>query len=322
MSVGVPVRLFPYGEPLAEAELKRSPQDFIVTEIFDFPLLPLDAQAEHLALRIRKTGQNSQWVAERLAEHYGLRRVDVGYAGKKDRHAVTEQWFSLYVSNAELPSLPIIEGCEIVEVGRTTKKIRLGDHQGNHFQIALYIKGDIAIDQIEQRSALISAKGFANYFGNQRFGINGNNVARFDDAVLNDRKLRRSDKGIILSSARSAIFNRLLSLAIEHQHDATTLPLWGRGRSDEWALQNLGPFDHWRDRLEHSGLSMDDRQMMVSAKDLSFRIGSTTDEQGEAEVTETKVEFNFALPPGAYATTLLEHYFDLVETPKYSTPVV
>jgi len=304
--ISIPTRSFPYGASLSVAELKRSPEDFVVVEEFEPELVE---QGEHLAIYLRKRGQNTDWVAKELATYLGVKKVDVGYCGKKDRHAITEQWFSVYVSNSELPPVDVgaslgIEGVEVLKVGRLQRKIRMGDHTGNRFNIRLYGEFDTA--SITERLEAIATNGFANYFGNQRFGIDGNNLLRFDDAVVNDRKLRRSDKGIILSSARSAIFNHLLAKALSTSALSdlpTSLPMWGRGRDAQVTCDQLGPFQHWCDRLEHSGLTMDQRVTLSPARDLSF------------SVDEGSLSIAFSLNPGAYATTLLEHLFDLYQPP-------
>jgi len=305
-SISIPERHFPYGTPLTRAELKRSADDFVVVEEFEPELVE---QGEHLAIYLRKIGQNTDWVAKELATYLGVKKVDVGYCGKKDRHAITEQWFSVYVSNSELPPVEIgsslgIEGVEVLNVGRVQRKIRMGDHSGNRFSICLY--GQFDKEAITDRLNAINEGGFANYFGNQRFGINGNNLLRFDDAVINDRKLRRSDKGIILSSARSAIFNYLLAACYVDGGVETmpaSLPLWGRGRDQIVSQDQLGPFQHWCDRLEHSGVTMDQRATIARARNLQF------------DVQKDALSVTFSLDPGAYATTFLEHLFELYQKP-------
>ena len=80
------------------------PEDFAVEE-----LLPADfafsGAGEHLCLEIRKRGENSRWVARRIAAATGVAEVDVGFCGLKDRHAVTTQWFSVPVRGDAAPEL-------------------------------------------------------------------------------------------------------------------------------------------------------------------------------------------------------------------------
>src|SRR5210317_1968524 len=73
-------------------KIKAEPADFVVEEQFDEAF---SGEGEHLYLQIRKIGQNTHWVAEQLAKMAGVRSKDVGYAGRKDRFAITTQWFSV-----------------------------------------------------------------------------------------------------------------------------------------------------------------------------------------------------------------------------------
>ena len=81
-----------YGEPSCRALLRSSPEDFIVDEELSFT--PTGA-GEHLLLQVEKIGQNTQYVAKQIAAAAGLKARLVSYAGLKDRHAVTRQWFCL-----------------------------------------------------------------------------------------------------------------------------------------------------------------------------------------------------------------------------------
>ncbi|HFD39876.1 MAG TPA: tRNA pseudouridine(13) synthase TruD, partial [Anaerolineae bacterium] len=84
----------PYGPPLGQAVLRSRPEDFQVEEI---PVCMPDGAGEHVWLKICKRGQNTDWVARQLARFAGVRPRDVSFAGLKDRHAVTEQWFSVHL---------------------------------------------------------------------------------------------------------------------------------------------------------------------------------------------------------------------------------
>ena len=81
-----------HGEPLFTAQIRRHPEDFQVTEELGWEL---SGEGEHDYLYIEKSGANSQWVAKQLAQFANVPLKDVGFAGLKDRHAVTRQWFSV-----------------------------------------------------------------------------------------------------------------------------------------------------------------------------------------------------------------------------------
>jgi tRNA pseudouridine13 synthase len=75
-----------YGKPNVEGLIRHCEQDF---KVFEVPSLILSGAGEHVFLKIRKTGANTGWVAGKLAEFAGIEARDVGFAGRKDRHAVT-----------------------------------------------------------------------------------------------------------------------------------------------------------------------------------------------------------------------------------------
>jgi len=90
-----------------EARFRVAPEDFIVTEDLGFDLL---GTGQHLCLYIEKLQQNTVWVARQLASFAGIKVMEVGYCGLKDRHAITRQWFSISVgrnSNLDISGLSI-----------------------------------------------------------------------------------------------------------------------------------------------------------------------------------------------------------------------
>jgi tRNA pseudouridine13 synthase len=200
-----------YSQPTASALLRQRPEDFIVDEQLNFT--PSGA-GEHILLQIEKTGQNTQFVAKQIAELTKLRARDISYAGLKDRHAITRQWFCFkWPIKQELPWQEWqIEGCRILSMVRHYRKLRLGALKANSFQIRLRQVSDP--QSIVNRAQQVN-QGVPNYYGEQRFGINGGNLQLakqlFAGQSISDRKLR----GLALSAARSYLFNLQLSARIE-----------------------------------------------------------------------------------------------------------
>lgn len=200
-----------YRQPTATALLRQQPEDFIVDEQLNFT--PSGA-GEHILLQIEKIGQNTQYVAKQLAELTKLKARDISYAGLKDRHAITRQWFCFkWPIKQELPWQEWqLEGCRILNMVRHYRKLRLGALKANTFQIRLRQVSDIqsVINRLQQVK-----QGVPNYYGEQRFGINGGNLRLaeqlFAGQSISDRKLR----GLALSAARSFLFNQQLSARIE-----------------------------------------------------------------------------------------------------------
>lgn len=198
-----------HGGTVIQAAFRSRPSDFVVDEILGFEP---DESGEHDLLRIEKTGANTQWVARRLAAHAGVRPVDVGYAGLKDRHAVTTQWFSVRRPNRDGTDWSGFEaaGVRILEVAQHGRKLRPGSHAANAFRIVLRGSG-IAAREPEFRACAeaVSAYGVPNYFGPQRFGRDGRNV-ELAAMLFAGKRLRRSERGYAISTARSLIFNAIL----------------------------------------------------------------------------------------------------------------
>ena len=194
--------------PLTAAVLRAAPEDFLVEEQIPYTLT---GKGEHLWLKVRKRGLNTEQVAKQLARLAGITRREVGYAGMKDRHAVTVQWFSLYLpgrADPEWGGLP--EGMIILESMRHTRKLKTGALSGNRFVIVLRdCQGDC--DAVLRRVEEISAHGAPNYFGEQRFGHAGGNIAAAHAMFSGKLTVRdRKQAGIYLSAARSFLFNQVL----------------------------------------------------------------------------------------------------------------
>jgi len=172
----------------------------------------LSGEGEHLWVRLRKTGQNTDYVARELARVADVPARNVGYAGRKDRHAVTSQWFSIQLPGKPDPDFTdMLEGVSILEMRRHSRKLQTGYLDGNGFELVLrQFEGDKAL--LEQRLEEIRERGVPNYFGAQRFGLNGNNLPRARAWFAGEQRVRdRSARSLLLSSARAYIFNKVLS---------------------------------------------------------------------------------------------------------------
>lgn len=202
------------------AVFKSSPEDFIVEEQLPFKL---SGTGEHSWIHIQKSGCNTEWVARALAQAAGVSQRQVGYAGLKDRHGVTSQWFSVHLPGKKDPDWSRIEtepddneSLKIIEVNRHNRKLRRGALKRNRFQIRLKPVGRASsgerLDQLEQRCQLISERGVPNYFGEQRFGRALGNLKAAQTLFTDSQKrVQRHEKSLYLSAARSWLFNQVLS---------------------------------------------------------------------------------------------------------------
>ncbi len=200
-----------WGTPSASATLRTTPEDFIVEES---PLAEPDGAGEHHYLWIQKRQANTEWVARQLAKFAGVSKVDVGYAGLKDRNAVTTQAFSVMVTGCEQEpdwSQLVLEGVKVLSVARHGRKLKKGMLAGNRFELCLRELDDPR-QSIEKRLQQIQHSGVPNYFGPQRFGHDGNNLN--DAAKMFRREIKVKDRqrrGLYLSAVRSYLFNLTLS---------------------------------------------------------------------------------------------------------------
>lgn len=197
------------GCPSTRAVLKAEPQDFRVTEEIAYPL---SGEGEHFWLWVEKTGQNTDWVAKQLAKWAGVEARAVGTAGKKDRQAVTCQWMSVHLPGKEAPPLESLSvpGVRVLKAVRHHRKLQTGGLSGNRFELVLRdVSGSSA--EVEARLARIAREGVPNYFGEQRFGRDGQNLANATRWFETGRKVKRTQKSMYLSAVRSWLFNEILS---------------------------------------------------------------------------------------------------------------
>jgi tRNA pseudouridine13 synthase len=198
-----------HGSPLFQGLIKQSTSEFIVTEslAFDFT-----GDGEHDYLWIEKEGANTTWVARGLARHAGIALRDVGYAGLKDRHAITRQWFSARRPSGAGTDWDAfdLEGVRILDTTRHLRKLKRGAHSGNRFRIAVREVNGPDETLISDRLTVIREKGVPNYFGAQRFGRDGSNLSLAED-VFAGKRLKRELRSMALSAARSFLFNEILS---------------------------------------------------------------------------------------------------------------
>ena len=304
----------------ASADFRTEPEDFFVDEQLGFDF---SGSGEHLCLLIEKRIQNTVWVAKQLAELAGIKQMDVGYCGLKDRHAVTRQWFSLYIGSREMDWTSIhLEGCTVLSGARHDKKLRRGMHAGNAFLIRLRnVQGDEKV--LEQRWQEIARQGVPNYFGEQRFGYGGGNLLRAQELLPAHARIWRERKNqFAVSAIRSYLFIRVLSDRVrtgEWRHvidgdpmDYSTGPLWGRGRSlssnalaqrEQCLLEQYSPYC---EKLEHLGLQQERRALLLQPTHVS------------SVRNDSSWLLGFSLPPGTYATCVLRELLTLTNLQQHN----
>ncbi|TDB26658.1 tRNA pseudouridine(13) synthase TruD [Stenotrophomonas sp. ATCM1_4] len=324
-----------FGAPLLTASIRSTPEDFQVDEL---PAFEATGEGEHLLLDIRKRGANTVAVAKQLAQWAGLPEMAVSYAGQKDRHAVTTQRFSVHLPKRVAPDLAALASDDVQVLASTwhNRKLQRGALAGNRFKLVLRdLQGDAAA--IDERLRLIAARGLPNWFGEQRFGRDGGNVPAALQ-MFAGRRVRKDQRSMLLSAARSALFNRVLAARVEQGNWDTPLDgeVWMLDGSRSvfgpepmsdvlaerlarfdihpsaplWGVGELRSTDAAR-ALEEQALS-DDQALALRAgleeaglkqerRALRLRPALMQHQWLAADV----LELSFALPPGCYATAVL-----------------
>lgn len=154
--------------------LRERPEDFIVEEL---PAYHPCGEGEHVYLLVQKINMATLHVARILAEHFGVRRDAVGFAGLKDKRAVTTQLFSVHVPGKKPADFPSFEHRDItiLWVDQHTNKLRRGHLLGNRFVIRIRKTNAARVIHAHRTLAQLATQGVANRIGEQRFGMLGNN---------------------------------------------------------------------------------------------------------------------------------------------------
>jgi tRNA pseudouridine13 synthase len=162
-------------------QIKQRLEDFQVEEV---PLYPADGVGTHCYLCVEKRGYSTMAAADVLARATGRRGIDIGYAGLKDKQAITRQWFSIeHLDTPVAKALELPVGMKVVAITRHRNKIKRGHLAGNKFQIKVRNEewGRVGVGMAEATRraeaimAVLKKQGVPNFFGPQRFGMRRDN---------------------------------------------------------------------------------------------------------------------------------------------------
>jgi tRNA pseudouridine13 synthase len=321
------------GLPRIAGKLKMQAEDFRVEEL---PRSLPSGEGPHLWLEVQKRGANTDWVAGQLATLASCAARDVGYAGMKDRHAITSQWFSVPVSESKELNWREwdIPDVQVMQAERSQRKLKRGSLNGNRFTIVLReLQGDL--DDLESRLSIIKGRGCPNYFGPQRFGHAGRNVPAAVNWLFNGGRLPRAKRSIFLSAARSFLFNHVLAKRVEQDNWDKLLTgevimldgsrsVFHAKPTDQDLHQRCAEFD-----IHPTGPLAGDGGMLVTDAAASVEIPVlepysdliaalskarvTADRRSlrlkvtglEWDIKDQQLMLSFTLPAGAYATTVI-----------------
>jgi tRNA pseudouridine13 synthase len=314
--------------------IRRCPEDFRVDEV---PLYPAAGTGAHTFVRVEKRLRTTEQVARELARAAGVRPRDVGYAGRKDRVAVTTQWLSVPGLDPGHALGLSLAGARVLEAVRHPHKLRTGQLRGNRFDILVHGVDAELHAAVALRLEGVLSRGLENRFGAQRFGRDGQNLERASRLLRGEGSAPRGRETRFLWSAlQAAVFNAVLDgrpappdvllpgdVAVRHDSGGLFVvedPAAEAARARAFEISPTGPIFGTREIapvgavaareravLEAHGIDPDDlprpRGVRLRGARRPLRVRPT-----EASLTRigAGLRLRFTLPPGSYATVLIE----------------
>lgn len=340
-----------HGEPCGQAVLKATAEDFQVDEVLD---IELSGAGEHLWLWVEKRGLNTEDAARRLARAAGVPIRLISYAGLKDKQALTRQWFSLHLPGKHDPDLSAAQDdtLTILKQVRHSRKLQRGAHAANGFTLRLtQLQAEQAA--LEQRLQAIREQGIPNYYGAQRFGFEGGNVAHARHfAERGELPEKRNVRSRLLSAARSFLFNRVLAERVAAGTWNQALPgdllaftdsrsFFAAGEAEcqdprlaELDLHPTGPL--WGEGASPSqGATLDVEQRVAAAEPQLAAWLAQADMAHERRILRLPIsgltwhypepdilQLEFVLPAGCFATALVREIVELLPAGQTDNPCV
>jgi tRNA pseudouridine13 synthase len=322
---------------------KMSNEDFQVTEVLGYEPI---GEGEHIYLWVRKSGLNTAYLAEQIAKFTQLPLRTVTYAGRKDKHAQTKQWFSVHLpGKGEFDWTKFNEpGAEVLKSIRHNKKLRTGVLKGNRFNITL--RQLSSTSGIDERLQQIKQDGVPNYYGSQRFGNTthdprGGNLVLAEKMINGEQIRNRNKRSMAISALRSWLFNEILNSRL--QIDCLNKPLTGdvmqlAGSNSFFCAQQID--SSIRERLSARDIYLSaplwgKGQLASESEALQFELNlaqqhhmivKTLEDLGlqqerrainlfpndlEWSLANDTLNLTFSLPSGTFATSVLRELIDI-----------
>jgi tRNA pseudouridine13 synthase len=307
----------------------------------EIPLYAASGEGPHLYVRVRKRSLTTAQLLKQLARASRVPERDIGYAGIKDKHAVTTQWFSFPNSTEEQArSWQLPDGVEVLECSRHQNKLRTGHQAGNRFRIELVDVARPTEAVLEPLVRVLTEQGLGNYYGKQRFGQKGESLSQA--VAWASGRLRVRDRFLakfLPSVIQAEVFNRYLlarraldltnllegevvRLANSSKMFVVEDPNAERPRLQERDLFQTGPIVGPKMKpAKAAALALEQAALAELGLDpaqlerlFSHAPGSRRDllvfpQELSYELLEAgRVRLSFSLPSGAYATEVLAQF--------------
>ncbi len=206
-------RFYSLGHSSIDFHFRQTARDFVVEEI---PLYEFSGEGEHLVMFVRKKNLSTNEMIGQIARYLGIKNRDIGYAGLKDKHAMTKQYISINKQYEEALENFSHEGIKIISKTYHNNKIRIGHLKGNRFYIKVKKVNPTSAQKIDEALKNISDFGMPNFFGYQRFGNDGDNHIVGEKIAKGDKRERNPRvKKLLINAYQSHLFNLWLSKRLE-----------------------------------------------------------------------------------------------------------
>lgn len=206
-------RFYSLAHSSIDFHFRQSPRDFVVEEI---PLYEFSGEGEHLILLVRKKNLSTLELVAMIAKYLGIQNKEIGYAGLKDKNAMTKQYISIHKKHEEALEKFEHESIKIISKTYHNNKIKIGHLKGNRFYIILKKVNPTNGQKIDEALKNIKNLGMPNFFGYQRFGNDGDNHILGEQIAKGEKKERNPKiKTLLISAYQSHLFNLWLSRRLE-----------------------------------------------------------------------------------------------------------
>ena len=291
----------------------KSEEDFIVKEIIHRKYFakyvtsgPVRKEkGKYNLFLLRKKGITTHHALKIISKKFGVSKI--GFAGLKDKHAITEQYITMLNGNDFKE-----RNIELIKVGTTDKMLSKGDLIGNEFTITLH---DCKTKNLPKIVEEINKKGVPNYFGPQRFGIRGDNhkigkhiVKRnFEKALkMINRQYRKSYKELsqvgkerlkfFVNAYQSWLFNKMLAGYVKKQkYFRGFLPLVGYYTKDAKIIKQIS--------ITRENFRINELKFSVKGGKRKAFIKTSI---AYTIIIGNSAKLRFILPAGSYASVVLK----------------
>ncbi len=321
---------------------KTRPEDFVVEEL---PAYEPSGSGDHVWLWVEKRGLSTMDLLHELAAALDRDEREFGIAGLKDAQAVSRQWVSLEHADPRRCEGLRGAGFEVLQVRRHGNKLRMGHLRGNRFVVTLRGTAPEHAAIAAANLAELARRGVPNYFGEQRFGKRGANLQKGLEVLRGNARqyaarMPRRVFGLVLSAVQSEVFNRVVAarlptlavllpgdLAFLHKNGAVFAvedPVREQPRADAFEISPTGPMPGPEMQAPGGEVAAIEAAAMTalqldadSFRRLPFRLARgerrplrvPLHEPSAVEV-DGGLRLTFALPRGAYATSVLRELLE------------